>query len=377
IIDDIKENFHLDKRDVKRFREVPKGSIPLETNSINESTFQRLKNCLLLQASYKEIFRTLRDALGGSQMLTSTAFSATSSSTLSETTQASGILMSQDEKIFQHFNEFCRRFEQMLDMTIILNQFSQLITTTVRLPKPKRADLIEAKNIANRADARKREDEEEREEERNDNNNKVENASDEGIDDRGSNAGVTTNDYLTSTVSKTDLELMSIFDLIHKQFTSLTHEIEQLIGAYVNVMFSKTKRTHEGLFILASFEPICERNYLRSILRDAYVNLFLTAIAWSRTLLTKIEQAMNVFKLNQHIITLGNFPIISKLYNRTAKALLVYEQLLLARWKEKIDAWKDHLNANLLCLVNDNEENNKRIKINSIIELFSIFDEVK
>ncbi|CAF5069397.1 unnamed protein product, partial [Rotaria sp. Silwood1] len=134
-----------------RFREVPKGSIPLETNSINESTFQRLKNCLLLQASYKEIFRTLRDALGGSQMLTSTAFSATSSSTLSETTQASGILMSQDEKIFQHFNEFCRRFEQMLDMTIILNQFSQLITTTVRLPKPKRADVIEAENIANRA----------------------------------------------------------------------------------------------------------------------------------------------------------------------------------------------------------------------------------
>ncbi|CAF4995907.1 unnamed protein product, partial [Rotaria sp. Silwood1] len=186
--------------------------------------------------------------------------------------------------------------------------------------------------------ARKREDEEEREEERNDNNNNVENASDEGIDDRGSDAGVTKNDYLTSTVSKTDLELMSIFDLIHKQFTSLTHEIEQLIGAYVNVMFSKTKRTHEGLFILASFEPICERNYLRSILRDAYVNLCLTAIAWSRTLLTKIEQAMNVFKLNQHIITLGNFPLISKLYNRTAKALLVYEQFLLARWKEKIDA---------------------------------------
>ena len=66
------------------------------------------------------------------------------------------------------------------------------------------------------------------------------------------------------------------FDLIHKQFTSLTQELEQLIGAYVNVMFSKSKRTHEGLTILASFEPICERNYLRSILRDAYVNLFLS-----------------------------------------------------------------------------------------------------
>jgi hypothetical protein len=86
---------------------------------------------------------------------------------------------------------------------------------------------------------------------------------------------------------------------------------------------------------------------------------------------------MDVFKLNRHIVTLGNFPLISKLYNRTAKALLVYEQLLLTRWKEKIDAWKDHLNANLLCLIKNNEENNQQIKINSNIELFSIFDEVK
>ena len=68
---------------MKRFREVPKGSVPLESNATNENTFQRLKNCLLLQASYKETFRLLRDALGGSQMLTSTAFSATSSSSVS------------------------------------------------------------------------------------------------------------------------------------------------------------------------------------------------------------------------------------------------------------------------------------------------------
>ena len=41
-------------------------------------------------------------------------------------------------------------------------------------------------------------------------------------------------------------------------------------------MFSKSKRTHEGLTILACFEPVCERQHLRSILRDAYVNLFLS-----------------------------------------------------------------------------------------------------
>lgn len=66
------------------------------------------------------------------------------------------------------------------------------------------------------------------------------------------------------------------FNLIHKEFTSLTREFEKLIGAYVNVMFSKKKRTHEGLTILACFEPVCERNHLRPILRDAYVNLFLS-----------------------------------------------------------------------------------------------------
>lgn len=237
------------------------------------------------------------------------------------------------------------------------------------------------------------------------------------------------------------------FDSLYKKFTNITKSLEQLLGAYVNVMFSKTKRTHEGLSILSAFEPVCERQSLRSILRDAYVNLFLSnltmfvsnagrtsrlilrfrkrhsgnsidirraqrgpavaekrssssrfdflvefglilsvirvlgAIAWSRTLLTKMEQAMDVFKVNRHIIALGNFPMISKLYNRTAKDLLVYEQILLSRWKEKIDAWKDHLNANLLRLVNtDSNEihmTTTKLVINSNIELFSIFDEVK
>ena len=77
--------------------------------------------------------------------------------------------------------------------------------------------------------------------------------------------------------------------------------------------------------------------------------------------------------------------MISKLYNHTVKALLVYEQFLLTRWKEKIEAWKDHLNANLLCLVNEHRHHNgetsknsdTQLQINSNMALFSIFDEVK
>ena len=49
-------------------------------------------------------------------------------------------------------------------------------------------------------------------------------------------------------------------------------------------MFSKTKRTHEGLTILSSFEPVCERQHLRSILRDAYVNLFLSKFFFKKHL---------------------------------------------------------------------------------------------
>ncbi|CAF1032650.1 unnamed protein product [Adineta ricciae] len=447
-IDDIKENFHLDKRDIKRFREVPKGSVPSETTTTGESTFQRLKNCLLLLASYRETFHALRDALGGAQMLATTAFSS-ASSTVSGTTssqnrdlsqlrqqirRASGVLMSADEKIFQNLEDFCRRIEQMIDMTITLNQFSQLIRTTVRLPKPKRKDILDAEQLANRTDTSTHKDD-----------HGGENASDEGIDDGESDSGAAPYDYLLSTVSKADLDLIkkhyedeeeslplnvfiangveqlkallvdttpspdeetNKFDLIHNQFAASARELEQLLGAYINVTFSKTKRTQEGLAILACFEPICERNYLRPILRDAYVNLFLNfendlldirtnfeaqkddppiprnappiagAIAWSRTLLTKMEKSMDIFKTNRHIIALGNFPVISKLYNRTAKALLVYEQLLLARWKEKLEIWKEHLDTSLLCLVND-DDNNKQLRINSNLELFSIFDEAK
>lgn len=39
--------------------------------------------------------------------------------------QASGILMSDDERIFQHFDDFSRRVEQVIDMTVTLNQFTQ------------------------------------------------------------------------------------------------------------------------------------------------------------------------------------------------------------------------------------------------------------
>ena len=84
-----------------------------------------------------------------------------------------------------------------------------MITSTVRLPKPKRKDLIEAENVANRTDvpARKDKDDEEQDD---DGESQEENVSDEGIDEEDSDSATPPNDYLISTVSKADLELMSM-----------------------------------------------------------------------------------------------------------------------------------------------------------------------
>lgn len=83
--------------------------------------------------------------------------------------------------------------------------FHRLITTTVRLPKPKRRDIIEAENVVSRSEAASRRESETVEKE---------NVSDEGIDDGDdSDSGPTQNDYLVSSVSKSDLELISTIEV--------------------------------------------------------------------------------------------------------------------------------------------------------------------
>lgn len=55
----------------------------------------------------------------------------------------------------------------------------------------------------------------------NDDDNKTENISDEGIEDNGSDSGTSPNDYLISSVSKTDLDLMSIFNIFEIFFPNI------------------------------------------------------------------------------------------------------------------------------------------------------------
>lgn len=59
------------KRDISTGLHIQKKSTEQELASNSDKFYQRLKTCLMVQAKYKEAFRNLRDALGGTQALQS------------------------------------------------------------------------------------------------------------------------------------------------------------------------------------------------------------------------------------------------------------------------------------------------------------------
>jgi hypothetical protein len=90
------------------------------------------------------------------------------------------------------------------------------------LPKPKPKDLIDAETLVNRTGIInnysicivdlifKLFSDKEHQQQQQDEDNNAENISDEGIDDIGSDSGTAPYDYLVSSVSKNDLDLMSM-----------------------------------------------------------------------------------------------------------------------------------------------------------------------
>jgi hypothetical protein len=128
-----------------------------------EGLYARLKNCLYVQAKYKEAFRNLRDGLGGTQALASfpsvSSLHTSDQSSLKDKDSAPpkskqtayrrtnndsknhGILMSEEDIIFSHIDAFCTRAKNMIDQMTILTQYQNLAKTTLGLSRPKREDL--------------------------------------------------------------------------------------------------------------------------------------------------------------------------------------------------------------------------------------------
>lgn len=139
---------------------------PVESdiNNTTDTFYQRLKNCLMVQIKYKEAFRNLRDALGGSQALQSFPQINASVSSM-QTTDASsalrkrrstvfasatpslqndkphGILMSEEQVIFENIDKFCDRINVVIDQIKSLKQFHDLLKASKDLKRPKKEEV--------------------------------------------------------------------------------------------------------------------------------------------------------------------------------------------------------------------------------------------
>lgn len=129
----------------------------------SESFYQRLKTCLLVQTKYKEAFRNLRDNLGGVQALSSFPSISSvqenqSSSRLNKTSsiqgnrrsfvgssnenKSHGILMSEEDVIFENVDTFCNRINSIIEQIRSLSQFKNLFKVSSSLKRPKKEELM-------------------------------------------------------------------------------------------------------------------------------------------------------------------------------------------------------------------------------------------
>ncbi|XP_033113255.1 dynein heavy chain 5, axonemal-like isoform X2 [Anneissia japonica] len=134
-----------------------------EKDADADTLFGRMKSCLNLYNSYKEMVRCLRDSLGGAHALThfpsiSSIGAPTSKSSrgfvrgyaskpsktpsvAGDFTDGHGIPFTDEESIFGHMDSFCGRVRQVIDSVYTLIQYSKLIITIEGLPRPLKDDL--------------------------------------------------------------------------------------------------------------------------------------------------------------------------------------------------------------------------------------------
>ena len=130
-----------------------------------ESFLYRLKMCLLVQTKYKEAFRNLRDALGGTHALSSfpsvssvnnfdpqSASNAGKKSSIAMSLHRNqlvsaveqrnhGILMSDEDIIFEHIDTFSKRVRCLIEQITTMSQFQILLKNSSGLARPKKEDL--------------------------------------------------------------------------------------------------------------------------------------------------------------------------------------------------------------------------------------------
>ncbi|XP_052242570.1 uncharacterized protein LOC127852659 [Dreissena polymorpha] len=147
----------------------------------DDTLYGRLKACLTLQGFYRETIRTLKDSIGQSQNMshytsmssvvgtgsfatrgkqpepnpdksnrgvlsgtsrvTGTSPKKGVSSLLADV-QGHGVPITDEEAIMSHFDSFCNRIRQLMDVINTLAQYTRMVKSTQGVPKPRKEDLV-------------------------------------------------------------------------------------------------------------------------------------------------------------------------------------------------------------------------------------------
>jgi dynein heavy chain, axonemal len=197
--------------------------------------------------------------------------------------------------------------------------------------------------------------------------------------------------------------LFNRFDNSYRSFQKGLTFLDKFIASYLNVTFIKPKKTFEDLNILIKFRSVSQRNLLRPIINDKYVEIFSNyekdlddaekvfeefkanpplnrnapptagAITWSRQLQLKITDPMKLLKENRYITELATFSVINKKYNNLLQALTSYEHAHLNRWRNTIEETRLGLQAFLLI----KDDKNYTFSVNTHEKLMLLFQDAK
>ncbi|XP_041462850.1 dynein heavy chain 8, axonemal-like [Lytechinus variegatus] len=446
----------------------------------DDTLLGRMKACITLYNTYKDMVRTLRDGLGGAHNLThfpsisslgapssrpqrgvlsraglSHGKSSKTPSVAGDSEQGHGVAFNDEESIFGHLDSFCSRIRQVIDAVYTLVQYGKLARNAEGLPRPRKEDLLvdddasdelmelsgpggsvasdsldipksvsptktatmthqgvlegiveEEEGVSTRADSPPDDptmsEAMSNADEINEMNNngtgltaqnaallrklyKVDDADDDGpsvrsivIDHTQTMKKLLEGNITTAIMLDVEGREKDKFNEAYEEFLTTVQQIELYLSAYLQAVFVRKMKTHEGLDVLTRFIPVMHRYGMKRTVSEKYIDIFKWyetdleevkelyeknkedppmvrnappvsgAVHWSRQLLERIEEPMKVFRENRAVVHLRDFARIVKFYNRVATALVTFESLWLQQWKGCIEQAKLGLRATLL-----------------------------
>eukprot|EP00163_Fabomonas_tropica_P031142 TRINITY_DN730_c0_g2_i1.p1 TRINITY_DN730_c0_g2~~TRINITY_DN730_c0_g2_i1.p1 ORF type:complete len:4569 (+),score=1602.08 TRINITY_DN730_c0_g2_i1:399-14105(+) len=187
------------------------------------------------------------------------------------------------------------------------------------------------------------------------------------------------------------------FDDDFEEFQEKVADLESRVRGVVTDAFRNAPTTEHALHLLKMFEAVLQRDSYQTDIDTKYMLIFNTygneleyvkklyerykdsppiarntpqvagSISWSRQLLRRIENPMQVFQNRPQVLHASEAKSIIRTYNRVASALIEFETLYYEGWVHAVNAAKVGLNATILV-----KDPNGRLYVNfdkSILQL--------